>query len=595
MNHRRKGGDLPLASLSAIAFLYLLLIVLLLFFSRQVLQDLAEGETLTRLVFIPLGIALPIFLFFSFTIQLFRLIRDNREGRPGSRFKTRLTGFFLFITLFASIPQGILTITFISSALEAWFNTEMEDALEGGLSVALRYNNEAVAELESLSTSLVFGNMLEVDAGRGEAKLWHSLTAIAPELSGLQLFDTEGLPIAFFGAPEAMINGPLPDGPEGAVGRYQVGGRTYLRALRKYPIFRNEKVHTGQALLTRAMPIGFEEDGKALTDAIQVFGQYRSYRSSFSIALILLYTIFAVPLLLIALLTAFHTGNEIVKPLVHLEEAMRRVMEGDYSIRLLSEGRDELSILVTSFNEMLSELELSRAKLLQTEKVTAWQEIAQRLAHEIKNPLTPIRLSAERILRAYHNNPEQLGRIVERSVDSIIQEVDGLTTMLQEFRDFARLPAPRLKNTALLPLIEEVAAIYAPVYPNTDFSIASPDPNATISADSAQIKRVFSNLLKNAFESVADKEKGKITIGSDLVRKGNTHYCRIYIEDNGGGIPEDLKEKVFQPYVTTKKNGTGLGLPIVERIIADHRGQIWFETESGIGTTFFLDLPTENS
>lgn len=89
---------------------------------------------------------------------------------------------------------------------------------------------------------------------------------------------------------------------------------------------------------------------------------------------------------MIALLTAFHTGNEIVKPLVHLEEAMRRVMEGDYSIRLLSEGRDELSILVTSFNEMLSELELSRAKLLQTEKVTAWQEIAQRLAHEIKTP-----------------------------------------------------------------------------------------------------------------------------------------------------------------------------------------------------------------
>jgi two-component system, NtrC family, nitrogen regulation sensor histidine kinase NtrY len=596
MRERSNRGDFPVVSLGVISFLYLLLIVLILIFSRQVLQDLAAGATLTRLVFIPIGTILPLFLLISFLVQLFRLLKEARSAKPGSSFKVRLTMFFLFITLFASIPQGVLTITFITSALQAWFNTEMEGALDSGLSIALRYNNETVRQLESLSTSRVLAEMLE-EGTQGDAeaiKLWEDLKSIYPGVSGLQLFDDTGYSFGFFGDPRTMLREELPQGPEGAVNRFRVDGQTFLRASRRFPMERNGEPVSGKILLSVMLPDGFEAGGRALTDAIEVFGQYRNYRSYFSIALILLYSLFAIPLLLIALLVAFQTGKEIVKPIVHLEEAMRRVMDGDYSIRIISGGSDELSILVSSFNEMLSELELSREKLLQTEKVTAWQEIAQRMAHEIKNPLTPIKLSAERILKARSGDREHLERVVDKSVASIVQEVENLTSMLQEFSEFARLPAPRPKDISLKTVIQEVVAIYSPSFPVTTCDFSSIDPEQNISVDPSQIKRVFSNLLKNAYEAVSEEENGHILIQSDLVRKGNSHYCRVKIEDNGYGIPEELRDKVFQPYVTSKKNGTGLGLPIVERIVADHRGRIWFETETGIGTTFYIDLPAEN-
>jgi nitrogen fixation/metabolism regulation signal transduction histidine kinase len=592
---RQKTGSPSIISLFTIALLYFLLIILILFFSRQVLQDLAAGETLTRLIFIPLGIVLPVFLVLSFAYQLFRLFKDVRAQKPGSRFKMSLTGFFLFITLTASIPQGVLTITFISSSLEAWFNTEMEDALEGGLSITLRYNNETVRQLESISTSGILADLLLKEKGEGRPELWNSLRSVYPKLTSLQLFDGEGVSYAFYGNPVTMLENAPPDGPEGAVSRTHGDQDTFLRASRRFPLPEENGFLYGMAVLSVMLPENFEKDGRALTDAIQVFGQYRTYRSSFALALVLLYALFAIPLLLISLLVAFHTGSEIVKPIVHLEEAMRRVMEGDYSIRILSEGRDELSILVRSFNEMVSELEFSRAKILQTEKVTAWQEIAQRMAHEIKNPLTPIQLSAERILRAYKTGPDQLERVVERSVASIVLEVENLTNMLQEFRDFARLPAPRPTGINLKRLIREVASSYAQGYPKVAVDDSLVDPEISISADLAQIKRVFSNLMKNSFEAVAPRENGKIVVRSDLVRKGNTHYCRIHIEDNGNGIPEELRDKVFQPYITTKKSGTGLGLPIVERIVADHHGRIWFETEIETGTTFIVDLPAETA
>jgi nitrogen fixation/metabolism regulation signal transduction histidine kinase len=230
-------------------------------------------------------------------------------------------------------------------------------------------------------------------------------------------------------------------------------------------------------------------------------------------------------------------------------------------------------------------------KLLQTEKVTAWQEIAQRLAHEIKNPLTPIKLSAQRILRKAQTDPANLERIVETSVQAIINEVDNLDRLLREFRDFSRLPAPTLADVDLRRLVNEIAEVHAAPYKSIQFRIEEVPEGLILKADKTQLKQVFINLFKNAFEAI-DGE-GRVTVRADLVRKGNTQYCRIQVRDTGRGIGEEYQNQVFNPYFTTKGAGTGLGLPIVERIIFDHKGQIWFETQGGVGTTFFIDLPME--
>jgi two-component system, NtrC family, nitrogen regulation sensor histidine kinase NtrY len=601
---RRGSSNFSTITLIASAALYLLLVGLILFFSRQVLQDLAQGASLTRLLFIPLGIVLPLFLLISFVVQLVRLIRDTRSGKPGSRFKGRLTLFFILITLFAALPQGVLTLTFITSSLEAWFNTEMEEALEGGLSIALRYNDETVDQLEAITTSRIFGEVLEEYASSDPEQVWQTLRSLIPRITSLQLFDSHGMTYAFFGNEEAYLMENPGEGPEGAISRTKSGENTFLRSSRKVPFYQDRGGE--KAVLTILMPENFDHYGRELTKALDLFVQYRTYKIFFSLALILLYAVFALPLLLLSLLTAFQTGELIIRPIVHLEESMRKVMEGDYSIRILSGGRDELAILVRSFNEMVGELEISREKILQTEKVTAWQEIAQRMAHEIKNPLTPIKLSAERILRSWKKGSDNMETVIERSVDSIIREVDSLTTMLGQFRDFARMPAPTMRPVPVGELVDEAGASYSQAYPGISFSTEALAAEQILQVDPGQIKQVFSNLLKNAFEAVSLRteaqqdtregfqEKGRVYVGSDLVRKGNTYYCRIHIVDNGSGIPEELRDKVFQPYVTTKRTGTGLGLPIVERIISDHRGAIWFESAPGSGTTFYIDLPVES-
>jgi nitrogen fixation/metabolism regulation signal transduction histidine kinase len=238
---------------------------------------------------------------------------------------------------------------------------------------------------------------------------------------------------------------------------------------------------------------------------------------------------------------------------------------------------------------MVSELEKSRTKLIQTEKVAAWQEIAQRLAHEIRNPLTPIKLTAERLLKKYHTDQENFHRIFPKSITSIISEVDGLNGLLMEFRNFSRLPAPKKTAVHLKSLISEAAGLYTGSNPKLSISFSEVDDSIYLPLDYGQIKQVFSNLFKNAVEAMEDS--GSIFIRTGLVKKQNTIYCRIQVQDTGPGIPPEQHSQVFNPYFTTKPHGTGLGLAIIERIIFDHMGQIWFETETGEGTTFFLDLP----
>jgi nitrogen fixation/metabolism regulation signal transduction histidine kinase len=240
---------------------------------------------------------------------------------------------------------------------------------------------------------------------------------------------------------------------------------------------------------------------------------------------------------------------------------------------------------------MVSELEYSRLKTKQTEKVSAWQEIAQRMAHEIKNPLTPIKLSAQRLLRKYENADSNFEHVLRNSIDSIIREVENLNTMLQEFRDFARLPLPEPETINLAELVREVIATYSAPHQRIEFDITDINEKIEIKADRKQLYHVFTNLFKNAIDSIT--EKGKIYLRADLVTKGNLRYCRIQIQDTGSGIEPEQYDQVFNPYFTTKKDGTGLGLPIVERIIFDHNGQVWFESEKGVGTTFFIDVPVE--
>ena len=289
------------------------------------------------------------------------------------------------------------------------------------------------------------------------------------------------------------------------------------------------------------------------------------------------------------LIIAISFTRRVTNPIVELTEATRRVAEGDFSIQILARRGDELGLLIRSFNAMVQDLEKSRAALVKAEKISIWQNMAQQLAHEIKNPLTPIKLSAERVLRRWSNEPEKINEIIEDSMLAIIQETEGLSNLLNEFRTFSRPMESSNSWTKVGDALAEVLNIYRGSYPEVLFDIEHTMGDITLKIDKNRFSQIVSNLLLNSIAAMDGR--GFIEIRTDMVKKRDLQFCRLSIRDTGKGISKQDSEKVFIPYFTTKKSGTGLGLPIVERIVNDHGGVIWFNTAENAGTTFYTDLP----
>jgi len=290
------------------------------------------------------------------------------------------------------------------------------------------------------------------------------------------------------------------------------------------------------------------------------------------------------------LIIAISFTRRVTHPIIELTEATRRVAEGDFSIQILARRNDELGLLIRSFNVMVQNLEKSRAALVRNEKISIWQNMAQQLAHEIKNPLTPIKLSAERVLRRWQNEPDKIGEIIESSMLAIIQETEGLSNLLNEFRTLSKPMEPSQSWTDLAQTIKEVISPYAGSYQEIIFNIDNVQNDISVKIEKQRLTQILTNIIINAIDAM--NGSGTIEIRTDLVKKREVMYCRLSVKDSGGGISTSDSEFVFTPYFTTKSSGTGLGLPIVERIVNDHGGMIWFNSAEGVGTTFFIDLPS---
>jgi two-component system nitrogen regulation sensor histidine kinase NtrY len=222
-------------------------------------------------------------------------------------------------------------------------------------------------------------------------------------------------------------------------------------------------------------------------------------------------------------------------------------------------------------------------QLVQAQKLAAWSEAARRIAHEIKNPLTPIQLSAERIAKKYRNGDPDLGRVLEEGCRTIVSEVSQLKEMVDEFSRFARMPAIHLRQTPIREVLDEAAALYREVKPDVAIEVDA-DPSLRVLIDPEQMRRAMINLLDNAVDAT---ERGVIRVSA---RRRNRALV-IEVADPGRGVPDTDKEKLFLPYFSTKGRGTGLGLAIVHRIVHDHDGRISVHDNSPKGTRFEIELP----
>ena len=293
--------------------------------------------------------------------------------------------------------------------------------------------------------------------------------------------------------------------------------------------------------------------------------------------------------ILFAIAASLWITARVSRPIEQLARAAGQVADGRWETRVSIGSHDEVGLLADSFNRMTSQLVEQRDRLVQAERVAAWRELARRLAHELKNPLFPLQLTVENMVRAKRLPPEQYDEVFEESTATLMAEIANLKTIVARFSDFSKMPKPQESNLDVRDVIRGVLALFAPTLDQREQSIAlkteiAPDP-LMVSADAELLHRALSNLVLNAIDAMPDG--GILT--AIAARKGDV--VQIRISDTGTGLTPEECQRLFTPYYTTKQHGTGLGLAIAQSVVADHHGTITVESVQGSGATFVIELP----
>jgi nitrogen fixation/metabolism regulation signal transduction histidine kinase len=307
---------------------------------------------------------------------------------------------------------------------------------------------------------------------------------------------------------------------------------------------------------------------------------------------------------MVVMLTALLLANALARPIAQLREGLEAVGEGRFTRVLPVDTRDEIGDLVQTFNEMRDQLAESRRKLAQQERELAWREMARQVAHEIKNPLTPMKLSIQHLRRAFEQERAQAGGAIserftdgfDRITSTLIEQIEALARIANEFSSFARLPTRVPEPLDLNEVIREAVRLMREEAEEADdvtIECDLHDAPLVVEADHEELRRIYINLMKNAIQAIPDHREGRVVLRTGpMPGEGDAApAARSTITDNGTGIPPDVREKIFQPSFSTKTSGTGLGLAIAKKTIEELDGTIGFETAEGEGTTFWIRLP----
>jgi nitrogen fixation/metabolism regulation signal transduction histidine kinase len=552
--------------------------VLIILFSVSFLRELLKNGRipgpLSLAVFFTIPMVLLIFLIFS----SLGIVRDFLTGRAGSRFQARLMAGFIVIVILTAAPVMVITTLSVNELVRFWKTIDIDRALETAQDFATDVYSLRLKKLESLiqdeQSALASGDF------DGSA-LPEGVAGIQDFLKGEDGVWTE----AVFAGDEARRLEKPPAFTRGFTPRELPRDRDTIRFIL---LLSPERLRIISGDLGR----GFDDSLEIVEDERARFNVIDSIRFNIKRLLVFYYAVFFFPVMLMTLIITVSFIRRMAWPITELTEATKRVAEGDFSIRILPRRKDELGVLITSFNSMVQDLEESRSALVKAEKITLWQTMAQQLAHEIKNPLTPIRLSAERVLRRWRMEPEKIQEILESSMEAIIQEVDGLSILLNEFRTLSKPMEPSSSSTDIRELTEEITGPYRSSYPDVRFDTEHTE-RMLLKIDRNRLSQILTNLIINGIDAMDGA--GLVEIRTDLVKKGENRYCRVSVRDTGEGISKQEGRFIFTPYYTTKESGTGLGLPIVERIVNTHGGTIWFNSAEGAGATFFIDLPIDET
>jgi nitrogen fixation/metabolism regulation signal transduction histidine kinase len=677
-----------------------------------------SGDYYIILLYINAGLA--VLLLGVIGYQLRHLYRTTKSKQVGSKLNFRLLVTFALMALIPGMIVYLVSVNFLSRSIESWFNVKVESALDGGLSLGQRALDIMLSELKDKAQGMTVSLSLQT------AKSNYAQLNDLREKAGIQdaaLLTPQGAILAVSSADPSSFLPELPSVPQlrqarsGVYGKIEpiVGKGLYMRVLVPVePLGIIGEVRILQ--LMQPVPKSLSNTAESVQDVYREYQTLSYSRQSLKDIFMLTLTMILLLSMLGALIIAFALSRRMAQPLTVLAEGTRLIASGDYSQQLPSFGKDELSVLVKSFNSMTRQLqeaklaseqsrqhvESARAYLeailshlssgvmtineraelrvynlaatnilgislvgfknkiftdivaenlylspfveivmrhydetlqldhherhltsqidiesehgkqilmlrvtrlpegaghglvvvfddvtvmAQAQRDAAWAEVARRLAHEIKNPLTPIQLSAERLQFKLHDKLESKdAEMLLKSTDTIVNQVQAMKNMVNEFSEYARTPAALLVKLDLNALIRDVSRLYNGSALKLELVLQQQLPE--VQADSTMMRQILHNLLQNAQDAMSQVEQPQVVIMTD----SDGERVKLSVTDNGGGFPTEVMARVFEPYITTKVHGTGLGLAIVKKMIEEQRGQIRIDNlpQGGASVTIHL-------
>ncbi|TWI97259.1 HAMP domain-containing protein [Mucilaginibacter frigoritolerans] len=366
----------------------------------------------------------------------------------------------------------------------------------------------------------------------------------------------------------------------------RMNGRAYiaLNKLQKSEYVNNEII--GKLNYKAAyLPVRNSKNETIAYLELPYFSNETDYKERIGALLNVMINVYALVFIAIGLF-AVVIARQITAPLNFIQQSLSRTIYGKKNEPIKWDRNDEIGALVKEYNQMIAALENSAQRLAQSERESAWREMAKQVAHEIKNPLTPLKLGLQLLDKSWKDKDPKFDQKFERFSKSFVEQIESLSSIASEFSAFAKMPDTRIEPLNVFDVLTQAVTIFKQM-DNVKIVYLPPSTPFMINADRDQLLRCFNNLLKNAIEASPASRVGVIEVNYLITSKN----ILLTIHDNGNGIPEELREKIFEPNFTTKSSGTGLGLAFVKNSIENAGGKVWFETVVNEGTTFYLSLP----
>jgi len=472
-------------------------------------------------------------------------------------YRTRIQFSMIFAVVVTLALVGV--ITYVS--IKAQYQDQQDDMISDKVTaIASKFENSFLDELDHIdeSTQVKFNNFAENFS------------------TDLILFNTSGIPVLST-QPKIYDYGILGK-------RMHAKAYIVLSKLQKSLFINKERV--GELnYKTAYVPVRNANNATVAFLQLPYFSNEADYyerMGSFLNAMINIYAFIFLAIGMFAVLVA----RQITTPLSFIQLNLSKTIYGKKNEPIKWDRHDEIGALVKEYNKMIAALENSANRLAQSERESAWREMAKQVAHEIKNPLTPLKLGLQLLEKSWKDKDPKFDAKFERFSKSFVEQIESLSSIASEFSAFAKMPDTKMERLNLFDTLGQAVTIFKHME-NVQIKYETPETPFMVNADRDQLLRCFNNLLKNAIEAMPPERLGIINVNNTI----NRNSILLKIQDNGNGIPENLHERIFEPNFTTKSSGTGLGLAFVKNSIENAGGRVWYETVIGEGTTFYLNFP----